>query len=79
MLCKTPKEEFLCNPEELIGGNLSPGNMSFTVGKISTIFAEAQSNLLSVRSSSEMFEVSSSSFSSSCSVSIYPHVPACCV
>lgn len=38
MLYKIHKEEFLCNPEELIGGNLSPGNISFTVGKITTIF-----------------------------------------
>lgn len=27
----------MSNPEELIGDNLFPGNISFTVGKISTI------------------------------------------
>lgn len=40
--------------EELIGDNLSPGNISFNGRKLSTIFAKAQSHLLSVRSSNEM-------------------------
>lgn len=28
----------MSNPEELRGDNHSPGNISFTVGKISTVF-----------------------------------------